>query len=467
MRRDRIAFLHFAAQIVRSLAGFGTTLLAARYFGAAGLGVYSQVLALLFWLKLPSNSLTSAISKRMSESNDNIGYFSTGLAITLGYGVLVGAVVVLLEEVVNSYFGAEAAHLLVLLLLVNIVFDTIKSGLIGQQRVAVAGWAGALEQVARISSQVLFIIGGAMVLGLVYGHILSLAVFSIMGAYLFRDRLRLPSWDSLHELRTFAQYSWLGNLKSLAVNWMDILVLGLFVADDLVGIYQASWTLASFLALANKSITTTLFPELSELGSEEQYDQAKQLVEDALMFTGIFLIPGLFGALVIGDRVLKMYSGEFAAGATILVLLIGARMINEFGGQFMNALNGLNHPDIAFRINFVFFTSNIVLNVTLVYLFGWYGAAVATFSSSAIMFVLAWFALGNVLGRIAVPVRVIGAEIVASVVMAGVLLVMLPVVPRNLFVTLSAVLSGAAIYAVVLLGISARIRLKIRTLIGI
>ncbi|WP_158293617.1 oligosaccharide flippase family protein [Halorubrum sp. GN12_10-3_MGM] len=466
MRRDRTAVLHFLAQVVRSLAGFGTTLFAARYFGAGGLGIYSQVIALVFWLKLPSNSIKTAISKRMSESNERTGHFSAGLLVSVVYGLAVGIVVLLFDGLVNDYADANVAALLVLLVVVNITFDTVKSGFVGDKRVAVSGWLGTSEQLLRLAGQVSFAVGGAMVIGLVYGHILSLAAFSALGIILLRDRLRLPAHSDFRELRQFAQYSWLGNLEGLALNWMDVLVLGLFVANDFVGIYQASWTMASFLSLASKSIGMTLFPELSELGSEEMYGRAKSLLSDALVFAGIFLIPGLFGALVIGDRILEVYASEFAAGGLILVILIAARTCYGFGQQLLTAINGLDHPEIAFRINATFLTTNIVLNFVLVWQFGWYGAAAATLLSTVVHLVYAWLAFERLFGTIDIPVAELGYELVASGLMVGVLWLAVPRLPTTLPVTLGLVLVGAGAYGVALLGLSGRIRGKVRTVIG-
>jgi O-antigen/teichoic acid export membrane protein len=462
MRRDRTAILHFLAQVVRSLAGFGTTLFAARYFGAGGLGIYSQVLALLFWLKLPSNSVKTAISKRMSESKEITGHFSAGLLAAVGYGVVVFGAVLLFDGIVNNYLNADAALLLGALLLVNIMFDVTKSGLVGRKRVAVSGWLGTAEQIARLGGQVGLVLGGAMVIGLVYGHIVSLFLFAGFGLFLLRDRVRIPNRSDFTDLRRFAQYSWLGNLQGLALSWMDILVLGIFVTNDLVGIYQASWTMASFLALTSKSIGMTLFPELSELGANEMYDRAKSLVGDAIVFAGIFLIPGFFGALVIGSRVLEIYEGEFAAGGPILVILIAARTFHGLGKQLMTAINGLDYPDVAFRVNAAFFGTNAVLNVVLVWQFGWYGAAIATLSSTLVYIVVTWYAFENLVGSIEIPLAELGYELIASVVMAGILWIALPYFPRTLVVTIGFVVAGAAIYGLSLLGLSARIRSKVR-----
>jgi O-antigen/teichoic acid export membrane protein len=461
MRFGKVAILHFLAQVVRSVAGFAATFFIARYLGAAELGIYSQALALLFWLKLPGNSVSTAVSKRMSERSASEGFLLTGLAIVLGYGFILGGILVILQEYVNSYVGIEVAGILALLIAVNLSSDVITSGLIGIKRVALSGWLGSIEQVFRLLAQIGFVlIGGYYVVGLVLGHLLSLAIFATIGLLFIRERLSLPNLRAVGELRTFAQYSWLGNLKSVALNWMDLLVLGFFVADNLVGIYQASWTLSSFLALASSSIATTLFPELSDLGTEEDYERAQHLIDEAFVFAGVFLIPGIFGAAVIGDRVLRIYRPEFSIGAVILVILITARTFDAFGRQLINALNGLDYPDIAFRINAAFLVVNLSLNLLLVSLIGWYGAAIATLVSSMVFSAVCWRYLTDIIGGFGLPFREIGREILASTVMVAFLVVMIPSMPSGNYATVAVVVFGAAVYATSLLGLSPRIRQK-------
>ncbi|MFC7196160.1 polysaccharide biosynthesis C-terminal domain-containing protein [Halosimplex aquaticum] len=207
-------------------------------------------------------------------------------------------------------------------------------------------------------------------------------------------------------------------------------------------------------------------PELSDLGTDERYDRARSLVGDGLLFAGVFLIPGAFGALVIGDRILDVYSAEFSAGATILVILIAARTVHAFGSQFVNTLNGLDYPEIAFRVNAAFFATNISLNVLLVYLIGWYGAAIATLASTTVYLAVSWFELRGEVGAIDVPLVEIGYELVASVAMAGVVWSALPYLPRNVFATVGAVFLGAAVYGAIILLLSTKIRGKVLTLVG-
>ncbi|WP_324758443.1 oligosaccharide flippase family protein [Haloarcula sp. GH36] len=466
MRRDRSAVLHFVSQVVRSIAGFGTTLFAAQYFGASGLGIYSELLAVLFWVKLPGNSIRTAVSKRMSESEAVTGHFTAGALTILGYGTVVGLVIYVFETRINEYFGVEVAALAFLLLATNMFLDISRGGIEGAKRVALSGWLNTLESIIRLLAQIAFALSGAMLLSLVYGHILSMAAITMVGLYFLRERLTIPSLSEFGDLRRFTQYSWLSNVEGVAINWLDLLVLGYFVTDDFIGIYTAVWTLTGFLALAGKSISSTLFPELSQLGSDGRISKARELISDSLLFTGIFLIPGLFGAAVIGDQLLRVYGAEFSRGALILLVLILARTMHTFGRQAINALNGLDYPQRTFRINALFISANLVLNISLVFIFdqyglGWYGAAIATLLSSCIYFSAGWVVLSAEIGDISFPVTGIGKQIVSSVVMTAVVYTLTLFVPDTLLSAVGLVFVGAAVYGSLLLAISSPIREKV------
>ncbi|QUO46916.1 polysaccharide biosynthesis C-terminal domain-containing protein [Halorubrum ruber] len=466
MREGKVAISHFAAQVIRSVAGFGTTFFIARYLGAGDLGIYSQALALLFWIKLPGGSITSAASKRMSESDTrSAAFFSAGLVILTLYAALVGVFMLLLRDYIDSYIGLDIALVLALLIAVNLIFDLVKSGFVGLKRVSISGWIGTAEQLLRLGGQISFVLAGFMVIGLVYGHALSLLAFCVLGLLMLRSELTIPTRQAFSEIRSFAQYSWLGSLKSVSLSWADLLVLGLFVSDQLVGVYQASWTLSSFLAIVGGSIATTLFPEISALDSENQYDRVRDLLDDALIYTGIFLIPGAFGAFVIGERLLRIYSPEFSIGNEILVILIAARMVHAFGGQALNALNALDYPDIAFRINGIFITTNVVLNVILVYQFSWYGAATATLLSSLLYFVISWREIILRLGGVEFPILEVGKQVVASTIMMLGLYPIISYTPPSNYLTIGLVGLGASVYALVLLGISKQVRAKVFSLL--
>jgi O-antigen/teichoic acid export membrane protein len=190
-----------------------------------------------------------------------------------------------------------------------------------------------------------------------------------------------------------------------------------------------------------------------------------ELLNKGLVFAGFFAIPGLFGGFVVGTRVLEIFGPAFGQGWMVLVILITARLSNTFSGQFKNTVNALDRPDLGFRINAGFILTNLVLNLSLIPVFGWSGAAVATSLSSILMLVLSYYYVNTLLSGIVFPITEIGKEIAASVVMIVPVYLLTQAVPASEVTTVGIVFIGAAVYTVIILEISPRIRSNLLSLL--
>lgn len=456
MNIDQEVILDFISQFIRSIAGFVSTLVIARLLGASGLGVYAIVIAVLFWLKIPVNSVKVSISKRVSEGES--GTIAAGMLLNAGYLLLGVAAIVLVAPQIDEYVGQKVAFFMAILLISDSFFNTVEGVLIGLKRIALSGWLRTGEQLFRVGLQVALIIAGFGIRGLLAGHFIAMFVAGILGVYTIRHRISVPSSENFRSLTSYAKYSWLGTTKSSALDWADITILGFFVSSQLVGVYKASWTLAAVLVLAANSIERAIFPTVSELSVTDDLPRIHTVLNDGILFTGIFLIPGFFGAALLGEQILGIYSAEFTIGYGIFLILILARLMIAYGRQFGNIINAANRPDITLKLNAIYIGMNIVLNLVLVYLYGWVGAAVATAITGLTILLGGYLALSELIGKPSVPVQAIGYQVISSLAMVVVLLPLLDLAPGNLIGTLTLVTTGAVVYFLVLIALSEQIR---------
>jgi O-antigen/teichoic acid export membrane protein len=246
-------------------------------------------------------------------------------------------------------------------------------------------------------------------------------------------------------------------------SYTDVLVLGYFVSSGLIGIYTAAWNVGQFLILFSGTLQSTLFPEMSSIAAKEDPLAVSKIVEQSLTFGGLFLIPGLFGGILLGERILRIYGPEFPVGAVILNILILANLFMGYQIQLLNTLNAIDRPDLAFRVNLVFVVVNVSLNVILVSLYGWIGAAVATATSVAVSLVLAYWHVDAII-NFRLPVDEIMRQFAAAGVMTAVVYAGLVaentyrLVGHNFAVVTFLVGIGAMIYFLVLLGLSRTFR---------
>jgi O-antigen/teichoic acid export membrane protein len=444
-----------------SVAGFVATFFIARELGSEALGLYTIGVALLFVGQIPLSAVGNSIRKRVSEGGDDAQFLSAGLIINGGFGFLLAGGVVLGRDLINQYVGADVAILLALLVFAQALLTSVKAGLDGQKRVALSGLIEVIERVARTTVQIGLVLIGFHVAGLYLGYITSLALSVVVGLVLLRFRLSTPSVEQFHGLFDFAKFSWLGRLRSRSFGWMDTIVLAFFVGPGLIGVYEVAWTLSNVLALAGGSIQQTLFPELSDLSSQGEVEKIRHFVDEAIVYGGLFTVPGLFGALVLGEEVLAIYRPEFSTGATVLVILIGAQLATLYGNQFLTAVDAVDRPDVSFRVNGVFVVVNLVANVVLVATVGWVGAAIATAFSSLVTLVMSFRALSDLLGGLSVPTAELGKQLLASLVMFGAVALLKTVSPTGIPGTLALVTAGVSVYGVVLLALSSRVRDKV------
>ena len=129
----------------------------------------------------------------------------------------------------------------------------------------------------------------------------------------------------------------------------------------------------------------------------------------------------------------------------------------------MNGLNGLNRPDLAFRVNGIFVVLNVGLNLLLIWQFGIEGAAVATALSVAVTLVLAYYSLSRLI-TFELPVAQIARQFIAAVAMGVVVLTArglvesAGIVGQNATLVVSLVGLGVGVYFLVLFAISREFR---------
>ncbi len=475
MRIGQTSFVYFLSKIVVSVVGLLATLYFARKLGAGVLGVYFLILALVSWLKLAGEmGIGGALSKRISEGTEPNAYIVTGAIVvgTLTTAMLVGLAV--FSPWIVSYVGhPDAPIFLAALVVVNLLYGYTAAVLKGQRLVHLVAGISTTQTVSRVTFQIAAVFIGYQLLGLIVGLIMGSILASVLGLVVvirsLDDRPSPRQWSYRHvkSLVSYAKYSWLGGVRGRSFSWVDVLVLGLFVPSNLIGVYSIAWNIASFLNIFGAAIRNSVFPEISKIAADDDTERVSGLITDALSFGGLILIPGLIGGVLIGDRLLRIYGSEFVQGTTVLGLLILSVLIYDYQMQFTNALNAIDRPDLSFRVNAVFIGGNAVLNVGLIYLYGWIGAAIATVCSAIIGLIGAVYYLRCEID-FRIPVHEITLQWIAAILMGGVVYTALQIAQTyqlftyNVVEVLTIAGLGAVVYFTVLLAISSQFRTVVR-----
>lgn len=461
------SIIFFISRLLASAIGFAATLYIARNIGAEPLGIYNVGIGLVAWLGIVGRiGVTGAISKRVSEGDEQEKYVVAGTLLVGSLFVISATSVFLFRSYVNQYVEYSAAVFVVLILFASLTYSVVTSLLTGYHLVHIKGILSTVKTAGRGVVQIIAVIAGLGAAGLFWGHFAGLILVVGIGLYVIQEKfssIERPEKRHFRSLFDFAKFSWLGNLQSRMFNYTDILVLGFFASSSLIGIYSIAWNISTFLILFSSALSATLFPEMSKLSAQHDKQATGDVVEQSLAYGGLFLIPGVLGGGILGERILQVYGPEFTQGATVLLVLIVANLFMGYQNQLLNALNAIDRPDLSFRVNAAFVTGNIVFNVVLIYLYGWIGAAIATAGSTAISLVLSYYYLSEIISFELPTAEILRqgfAAIVMAIIVYGGLLFenSYRLVQHNVITILFLVGTGAAVYFVVLLGLSPRFR---------
>lgn len=467
MRIGQTSVIHFSSKIFSSALGFVATIYIARLLGANALGTYSLALTVVSWLGIAGNiGVSGAIRKRVSEDKEPGAYALAGVVVMSVLFIILSILLISFRHEVDEYVGFPASGFLILMLGASLGVNVVTSLLDGRHLVHISGLLSPIRTGGRATLQIGALSVGLGIAGLFGGYILGYLLVVLLGVVVISrnvETVTKPTRHHFKDLFSYAKYAWLGALQSRAFNWVDIAVLGFFVPQSFIGFYSASWNIAQFLILFGGSLSRTLFPEMSRVSEGRNSEAVSSLVDSALSYAGLILIPGLIGGTILGNRILRIYGPDFEQATVVLSILISACLLQAYQAQLTNTLNAINRPELSFRINAVFIVANVTLNVILIYFHGWVGAAVATALSVAISLIIAYVTLSSIV-QFSIPFGEIGRQWIAAglmgiVVYAGLLIESTHLhIGHNLATLLTLVILGAGVYFFALLAISTRFR---------
>lgn len=464
MRIGQTSFVVFVSKLLASLLGFIATVYFARALGAEIYGYYASTIVAAAWLSIGGRlGVSNAISKRVSEGSDQSAFTTAGLTVIALFGAIITVLILLVGTHVDRYIGKEVTLFVVVFVVLKLGDAFVNAVLNGQRLVHISGALDPVRTGTRSVAQIALVFAGFGFIGMLVGYTVGYVIAILVGIAVVSIGIERPEVRHFRSLFDYAKFAWLSTFKTRTYRDVDILVLTAFVPASFVGIYAIAWSITKVLMLFGKSIRTTLFPEISHAEASGDNKRVETLATDALAYGGFIFIPALFGGVLLGDRLLRIYGPEFIQGTAVLGILIFASLLYGYQQQLMNVLNAVDRPDLSFRINIVFILLNLIANVTLVFAIGWTGAAIATALSVAVALLFAYIAVRRVI-TITVPFWEIGRQIFAASAMAAVVAVgrntleAAGPIQQNVVIVVLLVIIGALVYSLILLAISERFR---------
>ncbi len=393
-RRDMV--WNLAGFAVLGVSGILLNVTIGRFYDARALGVFNQAFACyIFFSQFAVFGLQFSVLKHVSEFAGDRAKTDTIVSAALIAGTALIAVVVgiafLLKPAIEWLLDSEAAAGAYLLVLPGIGFFALNKILINVLNGVRAMRAFAILQACRVLFMLvaLVICIAASVAGDRLALIITAAestLFVILFAYSLRHFTPRLTPATATWIRTHLGFGLRGFLSgglSEMNSRVDVLMLGIFLSDAIVGLYSMAAMLAEGIAQIGIVVRNNLNPLIARHVAAGTLAELDALIRHLLRrFYGFLFAVGLL-ATALYPYLLEFLVGNesFAASWPLFAILVTGIVIA--GGYFPleMLLVQAGHPGRQTALKAMVLGTNIALNALLIPYFGALGAACATAGS--------------------------------------------------------------------------------------
>ena len=231
----------------------------------------------------------------------------------------------------------------------------------------------------------------------IYAYVMSVFVMTISSYFLwFFHRAKIVDSkqnNSESELSAKALFKvsiplLLGQSMMLIMGKVDLFMLANMTSSDKVGIYNIALKLSMLAYMGLMAVNSIAAPKFSEIHSSGDIDALKKIVQQSTKTIFWVTFPVILLFLIFPDTILGVFGDEFKLAAMALIILSISKMFSAISGSVGTFLQMVGKQNV-FQ-NILIFTAiiNIVLNYTLIPMYGIDGAAFASAISGVIWNVL-------------------------------------------------------------------------------
>lgn len=176
------------------------------------------------------------------------------------------------------------------------------------------------------------------------------------------------------------------SLSNMFAQRVDMLILGIFTAPDVVGFYRVADSIMRALSIVHEAAKKSIIGILPRWSTnEEERDSLRLKVKQVVSLSSSGTLLGLIFLFVFGRKVLELFWGpEFVKAFPILLILVFSKTVSTFAGPVGMAavLNGLEKES-----NIIFWVAavlNAACSLASVHFLGGIGVALGTLISNLV-----------------------------------------------------------------------------------
>ena len=385
----------FILRILGMLLAYGAMMYISNMYGAAAYGRYSisltlwQFLVLVFSLGLPNTIVKLTADHRFyKDGKPQNQYLNKSLILVVFSGVLCAlllffskewlALTVFKDRYLIGYFKI-LSYFIVFGILYFFLLEFIR-GKKSFTRFSV--FQNVLPYLILIPLLFFFKKYNLSESNIIFAYAFSLSILGLILLVYYPRKTNLETNYSYKSIFSLSLPLLFSAAFIFISNWTDIFMLGNMVSKKDVGIYNASYKLASIALVVINSINIILAPKISDLFSRDKIDEINIEVQKATKLVSLITIPMVLVLIIFSEQLLSLFGPEFVEGKSALIIISVGLLFNALSGSVGQILSMTNHQKTLRNYTIVSAVLNIIMNYFFIKSYGFVGAALASVISN-------------------------------------------------------------------------------------
>ena len=222
-------------------------------------------------------------------------------------------------------------------------------------------------------------------------NIITLSASSVIGFWLCRSMVRVtlkPGREEIRRMWDYGKYSLGGVVSYLVYSKADTFILSAFWGPVQVAVYNSVKVFIRVYDMVSQVVQMFVLPGASKLASKGDFRSLKAMVEKAIAFSTIAMLPVFLLFLMVAPFLVDiLYSGRYHEAIPMLQIFSLLTFLVPLIAVASNTLMGLGHARLSFILSLQILVASTLIYLALIPFFGAVGATAGYVLAS---FLLAW-----------------------------------------------------------------------------
>lgn len=395
LRRTSTAMI---MRVLRTLVSFVFNVILARSLGAEGLGVYvlaytvTRIAHIVSKLGLHQAMLRFVASNAAQEDWAQVaGVYRMGVLICTAMGLVATGVVIALAPFFAQLFDSPTLALPLRIMALTIIPWSLifvhSHVLQAMERIGDSVFVETIGPPLVNIPTVIILTGAFGVVGAAVSYVISNILVLLLGYLLWRKatpKMRgvKGTFNRKMLLDTSMPLFWV-DFTVLVLGMTDTLFLGYITTEEQVAIYETAKRVSILASSMLSAISVVAAPKFASMYAKGELDKLGRLARQSAKFATLVSIPYLAVFILAPGFVLGIFGPEFKDGGVALMILSLGEFVNAVTGSVGYLLIMTGHEKLMRNNALAMGVVKIILQIALIPVFGFVGAALAAFIASS------------------------------------------------------------------------------------